>query len=176
MAKILVIDDVLDHFELLDDALGRQHALYYAPDAVQGLQAATTLQPALILLDIGLPRMDADTFLRRLRTRLHLAAVPVVAVTAHAMAGDRERCIAAGCDDYLPKPINVTQLEQVIQRWIGDYALAATYFAAPTAHNEEPGDNRAVPNELIAAAYDAPSLPTTLSRPLTPMSGDGHDR
>lgn len=155
MATILVIDDVLDHFELLEDALGRKHALYYAPDAVKGLQAAVTAQPDLILLDIGLPRMDADTFLRRLRTRLHLAAVPVVAVTAHAMAGDRERCIAAGCDDYLPKPINVTQLEHVIQRWLGDYASAASYFATPTAHNEEPGDNRTVPTDLVTTVHRA---------------------
>jgi CheY-like chemotaxis protein len=132
METILVIDDVQDHFELLDDALGQQYQLLHATDALEGMRLALLTQPALILLDIGLPRLDARTFVCELRSREAIARTPVVAVTAYAMPGDRERCLAAGCDDYLSKPVDVNRIADRIERWI-DCARARDCAAASAA-------------------------------------------
>ena len=75
-------------------------------DGLSGIAAATEVVPDLILLDIQLPRMDGHSVAKHLRTIPTLDAVPIVAVTSYAMAGDREKAIAAGCNGYIEKPIN----------------------------------------------------------------------
>jgi two-component system cell cycle response regulator DivK len=77
-----------------------------ATDGLRGIAAATEAVPDLILLDIQLPRMDGHSVARHLRTIAALDSVPIVAVTSYAMAGDREKAIAAGCNGYIEKPIN----------------------------------------------------------------------
>lgn len=77
-----------------------------ASDGPSGIELAQTVDPALILLDIQLPRMDGYAVGRALRRRPALAQVPIVAVTSYAMPGDRERAIAAGCTGYIEKPID----------------------------------------------------------------------
>lgn len=78
----------------------------HAADGPQGLVLAAEVDPALILLDIQLPGMDGYAVARALRENPRLDAIPVVAVTSYAMPGDRERCLASGCDGYLEKPID----------------------------------------------------------------------
>jgi CheY-like chemotaxis protein len=82
------------------------YAVVAAPDGAAGIALATEVRPALILLDIQLPRMDGDEVARVLRQRPELVRTPIVAITSYAMAGDRERILAAGCDGYIEKPID----------------------------------------------------------------------
>jgi two-component system, cell cycle response regulator DivK len=88
-----------------------------APDGRQGIALAEELQPALILLDIQLPAMDGYAVARALRERPAMRSTPIVAVTSYAMVGDRERCLEAGCDGYIEKPIDpetfVAQIREV---------------------------------------------------------------
>lgn len=90
-----------------------------AEDGVAGLKLADETEPALILLDIQLPGMDGYAVARRLRQNPKLAATPIVAVTSYAMPGDRERCLAAGANGYIEKPIEpenfVSQVEQFLE-------------------------------------------------------------
>lgn len=92
------------------------HAADQAMDGVEGIRLAAEINPALILLDIQLPGMDGYAIAHELRTNDALTNIPIVAVTSHAMVGDRERILAAGCSDYIEKPIDpetfIHQVEQ----------------------------------------------------------------
>jgi CheY-like chemotaxis protein len=79
---------------------------------------------AAILMDCQMPDVDGYEATRQIRAAEHGRHVPIVAMTAHSMPGDRERCLAAGMDDYLPKPLRISQLDVVIERWLG--AVAAS--------------------------------------------------
>jgi CheY-like chemotaxis protein len=94
-------------------ALG--YVLYEAEDGLSGLQMARDIQPSLILLDMGLPRMDGLEVLAEIRRDLNLRHATVMALTAFVMRGDRERFLEAGCDDYLAKPIQARQLINKVQ-------------------------------------------------------------
>ncbi len=118
MSTILVIEDTQDNFDLIEDALEDAHELVHAKTGQEGLAQAEIVGPDLILLDMGLPGMDGWEVARRLKADHQLAGVPIIAVTAHAMTGDREKCFGAGCDDYLSKPIAVQDLVQLIDRHV----------------------------------------------------------
>lgn len=105
MRRVAVVEDNADNRLLVSAILeGRYDLTEYASgsDALAGLAARP---PDLILLDISLPEMDGTEVLRRIRAQAALARLPVIALTAHAMAGDRERYLAEGFDDYVTKPI-----------------------------------------------------------------------
>jgi two-component system cell cycle response regulator DivK len=109
--EILVVEDNSRNMALLRDVL--QATGYRTLQASTGREAvalAQVHQPALVLMDIRLPDMDGTEALRLLRTNERTASIPVLAVTAQAMAGDRERFLAAGFDGYLSKPIDVDGL------------------------------------------------------------------
>jgi CheY-like chemotaxis protein len=110
-ATVLVVDDHALNRKLVRDVLG--HAGYRvleAGDAAGGIELAREHVPDLILMDIQLPGIDGVEALRRLRADDVTAAIPVVALTALAMKEDRERCLAAGFDGYLEKPVSVRAL------------------------------------------------------------------
>lgn len=115
MSMILVIEDTQDNFDLIEDALDGAHELVHAKTGQDGLERAALIRPDLILLDMGLPGMDGWEVTRRLKADQQLVGIPVIAVTAHAMAGDREKCLGAGCDDYLSKPIAVQDLARIVE-------------------------------------------------------------
>ena len=102
---IAVIEDNVDNRLLLDAILGDLYQLNEYATGTEALAMMTAHPPALVLLDVSLPGMDGLDVLARIRNDAVLYDVPVVAVTAHAMAGDRERYLAAGFDGYVPKPI-----------------------------------------------------------------------
>ncbi len=105
--RILLIEDNEQNRYLVTYLLqARGWEVAHAADGPAGLALAAAATPALILLDIQLPGMDGHAVARALRENPALDAIPVVAVTSYAMAGDRERCIEAGCDGYLEKPID----------------------------------------------------------------------
>ena len=106
--RLLVQAILEDRYEIMEYATGLA--------AVEGIPAAP---PDLILLDISLPEMDGTEVLRRLRERPELEKIPVIALTAHAMAGDREKYLNAGFDDYVTKPIvDEAVLLGAIERWL----------------------------------------------------------
>ncbi len=107
MANILIIEDNELNLYLETFILEKHgHAVTAARDGAQGIRLAEELRPALILLDIQLPVMDGYAVAGELRRNPALAHTPIVAVTSYAMAGDRERILAAGCNGYIEKPIN----------------------------------------------------------------------
>ena len=116
MAKILVIEDTENNRVLLARRLKpKGHEVITTENAEKGLPLVTSEQPDLVLMDVGLPGIDGWEATRRLKADAATQRVPVIALTAHAMEGDRERALAAGCDDYEIKPIDFNQLFQKIE-------------------------------------------------------------
>jgi CheY-like chemotaxis protein len=119
MTTIAIVEDNADNRLLLQAILdGLYHLVEYenGTDALAGLAASL---PDLVLLDISLPGMDGNEILARIRADATLRKLPVIALTAHAMSGDREKYLAAGFNDYITKPIvDETLLLAAIQRWL----------------------------------------------------------
>ena len=117
MTRVAVVEDNPDNRLLVRAILEDHYDLCEYASGKEALEKAPQDLPDLILLDISLPEMDGPEVLERLRAGGPLVSVPVVALTAHAMVGDRERFLAAGFDDYIPKPIlDPTHLVDVIER------------------------------------------------------------
>ena len=115
MAKILIIEDTENNRVLLTRRLKpRGHEILTAEDAESGLALAAAEMPDLILMDVGLPGMDGWAATRQVRTNPATQHIPIIALTAHAMEGDRERALQAGCNEYEPKPIDFARLFQKI--------------------------------------------------------------
>lgn len=111
MPKILVIEDTENNRIIISRRLkSKGHEVHLREDAEQGITAAQELQPALILMDIGLPGMDGWAATRLLKADPATVSIPIIALTAHAMAGDREKAMEAGCNDYETKPIDFISL------------------------------------------------------------------
>ena len=105
--RILVIEDNEQNLYLVTFILEKHgFEVIQVQDGARGIELARQVKPDLILLDIQLPEMDGYAVARSLRQNNDLVAVPIVAVTSYAMAGDREHILAAGCDGYIEKPIN----------------------------------------------------------------------
>jgi CheY-like chemotaxis protein len=110
-SRILVVEDNRDNMTLITDILeSLNYSVIPAYDGQQGVVLAQTELPNLILMDLSLPLMDGWTAAREIKGNQKLKDIPIIALTAHAMSGDRERAIEAGCDDYVSKPINVPDL------------------------------------------------------------------
>ena len=105
MPTIAVVEDNADNRLLLQAILADQYDLVEYENGADALAGMSTAVPDLVLLDISLPGMDGNEILKRIRGEAKLRALPVVALTAHAMSGDRERFLAAGFNDYVTKPI-----------------------------------------------------------------------
>jgi two-component system cell cycle response regulator DivK len=119
-AHILVVEDNLDNLTLIIDALSAfDYQISSAQDGEAALAAVRERKPDLILMDLSLPLLDGWTLARSLKADATFRHIPIIALTAHAMAGDRDRALAAGCDDYLPKPINLRELRLKIGSYLG---------------------------------------------------------
>ena len=117
--RILMIEDNAQNRYLagfLLEASGWE--MVHAEAGPSGLALARTVDPVLILLDIQLPGMDGYAVAQALRADPRSAAVPIVAVTSYAMAGDRERCLASGCDGYIEKPIDPQTFVALVERFV----------------------------------------------------------
>ena len=111
MVKILYIEDNEDNIYMMSRRLQRKgHEVLIARDGAEGLLQAKNLGPALILVDLGLPVIDGWEVTRQLRRTPETAALPIIALSAHAMSEDRERAFAAGCDDFIAKPVDFPRL------------------------------------------------------------------
>jgi two-component system cell cycle response regulator DivK len=111
MTKILYVEDNEDNIYMLRRRLERAgFAVVVASDGAQGVALARAERPDLILMDLSLPLLDGWEATRRLKSSEETRAIPVIALSAHAMPGDREKALAAGCDDYDSKPISMPSL------------------------------------------------------------------
>jgi two-component system cell cycle response regulator DivK len=116
MAKILVVEDNEMNRDMLSRRLMRKgYEVIIALDGEEGVTRAQSEAPDLILMDMSLPVLDGWEATRRLKADPETHAIPVIALTAHAMAGDREQALAAGCDDYDSKPIEFQRLLDKIE-------------------------------------------------------------
>lgn len=118
--RILLIEDNAQNRYLANFLLeSRGWEMVHAEDGPTGVALASQVNPALILLDIQLPGMDGYAVAHALRADPALHAIPIVAVTSYAMAGDRERCLAAGCNGYIEKPIDPQTFADEVARYVG---------------------------------------------------------
>jgi CheY-like chemotaxis protein len=117
MATLAVVEDNADNRLLLQAILGDTYSLVEYETGADALAGLARARPDVVLLDISLPGMDGTEVLRRIRADAGLRTLPVIALTAHAMSGDREKFLAAGFDDYVTKPIvDETKLLTAIKR------------------------------------------------------------
>ena len=111
MAKILLVEDNEMNRDMLSRRLERRgYEVVIAVDGVEGVDKAGTEAPALILMDMSLPGVDGWDATRRIKAAPATRAIPVIALTAHAMSGDREKAVEAGCDDFDTKPVDLARL------------------------------------------------------------------
>jgi CheY-like chemotaxis protein len=117
MAKILLVEDNEMNRDMLSRRLERRgYQVIIAVDGEEGLRIAQTERPDLILMDMSLPLLDGWEVTRQLKATPQTRSIPIIALTAHAMAGDREKALEAGCDDYDTKPVEMTRLLTKIEQ------------------------------------------------------------
>jgi two-component system, cell cycle response regulator DivK len=119
---ILLVEDIEQNRELIIQILEDDYELVVAADGAEALRLATERRPDLILMDLSLPVMDGWEATRRIKADPSLAGTPIVAVSAHAKRGDREKAIAAGCDDHVSKPIDFDELLRVVAHYLAPKA------------------------------------------------------
>ena len=116
---ILYVEDNSDNRMLIRRVLNAEgYTVHEASDAQEALTLLKTLRPDLILMDINMPDMDGYTLTAHIRAMPNLGLIPIVALTANVMRGDRERSLEAGCDGYIQKPIDIDTLTQQIERFL----------------------------------------------------------
>jgi two-component system cell cycle response regulator DivK len=121
IGRILYVEDNLENRILIKRVLEAEgYVVEEAPDGLTSIDMAVTNPPDLILMDINLPDIDGYEATTRLRRSASTAHVPIVALTANVMQGDRERSLQAGCDGYIPKPIDVDHLPAQIASYLGN--------------------------------------------------------
>lgn len=122
MIKILLVEDNEMNRDMLSRRLQRKgYAVVTAVDGASGVSIALTELPDLILMDMNLPILDGWEATKQIRSNIQTGKIPIIAQTAHAMSGDREKCLAVGCDDYIAKPVEFQQLLVKIERLLTEH-------------------------------------------------------
>jgi two-component system cell cycle response regulator DivK len=125
--KILLVEDHEEIWDFLSRRLKRRgFDVVVAQDGAAGLSMGRSENPDVILLDMNLPVMDGWTVARQLKAAAETARIPVIALTAHALSGDREKALEAGCDDYHPKPVDFSKLLSQIESALGGVVPSGT--------------------------------------------------
>jgi CheY-like chemotaxis protein len=125
MATLLLVEDHEEIWDFLSRRLRRKgYDVVVANDGRSGVDAVRANRPDLVLMDVNLPVLDGYSAVRELRADEATREIPVIALTAHAMTGDREKAIAAGCTDYHPKPIDFSRLLEQIETALASMADA----------------------------------------------------
>jgi len=121
MTKILLVEDNEMNRDMLSRRLQKQgYEVVMAVDGEEGVAKAQTEAPALILMDMSLPGIDGWEATRRLKAAPQTQGIPIIALTAHAMTDDREKAMAAGCDDFDTKPVELPRLLSKIRALLGE--------------------------------------------------------
>lgn len=117
--RILIVEDNSDNRTLLTDVLlALNYEVIEAVDGEEGIRKANEEHPDLILMDLSLPQIDGWTATGYIKGTPELNHIPIIALTAHAMIGDREKALKAGCDDYISKPIDMRELQSKIAHFL----------------------------------------------------------
>lgn len=119
MKKILIVEDVEFNLDLLVQLLEDQYQLLVARDGISGVETALNERPDLVLMDMSLPGLDGWEACRQLKSNQALKSTPIIGLSAHAMDGDAEKALRAGCDDYLTKPVDEDQLFAKLEFYLG---------------------------------------------------------
>jgi CheY-like chemotaxis protein len=123
MSKVLIVEDNEHNWDMLSQRLTRRdYEVVLAHDGLAGVETARRERPDIILMDVNLDGIDGLEATRRIRQIPEIAQTPIIAITAHALAGDREKAIAAGCDDYHTKPVELPRLLGQMEALLGDEA------------------------------------------------------
>jgi two-component system cell cycle response regulator DivK len=116
---ILYVEDNPDNRMLIRRVLmAEDYIVEEAPSATEALEKLKTLRPNLILMDINMPEMDGYTLTAKIRQLPNMGGIPIIALTANVMKGDREKSLEAGCDGYIQKPIDIDTIISQIQRYL----------------------------------------------------------
>jgi CheY-like chemotaxis protein len=125
MPRVLLVEDDEMNRDMLSRRLARkEYEVLVAVDGKEGVEMAGSVAPDLILMDMSLPVMDGWEATRQLKASPETKAIPIIALTAHAMSGDREKAIEAGCDDYDTKPIELPRLLAKMEALLGEKKAA----------------------------------------------------
>ena len=119
--RILLVEDEQGNIDVVQNILElmfNQHTLLIARDGHEAIKLAYEEKPDLILMDLGIPKLDGWEVTRSLKSNENFRDVPILAITAHAMVGDREKALAAGCDDYFAKPIEVDEFVDFMRPYL----------------------------------------------------------
>ena len=115
--RILIVEDNMDTYELMRFILELNgYETFLAMDGRDGVNAALKQKPDLILMDLAMPEMDGWEATRLIKKDPLTSSIPLIAVTAHALSGDRARALKAGCDDYITKPMDLSELVSMVNR------------------------------------------------------------
>ncbi len=126
MSRILLVEDHEEIWDFLSRRLKRRgHDVILATDGQQGVDKAIEERPEIVLLDMNLPVIDGWTAAGMMKANPQSSTIPIIALTAHAMSGDREKAIAAGCDDYHPKPVDFSRLLAQIDELLAKSSASA---------------------------------------------------
>ncbi|MCL2935618.1 MAG: response regulator [Trichodesmium sp. MAG_R02] len=119
MVKILLVEDNEMNRDMLSRRLVRKKfEVVIAVDGVEGVEMSISEAPNIIIMDMSLPELDGWEATRKIKANPQTKSIPVIAMTAHAMTGDREKCLQAGCDDYDTKPVELSRLLDKIKNLI----------------------------------------------------------
>ena len=118
MKKILIVEDVELNMELLIQLLEDDYELITALDGQVGVDRALADNPDLILMDMSLPVIDGWEATRKIKANSHTQAIPIIGLSAHAMQGDKEKALEAGCNDYLTKPLDDVLLLKTVKAYL----------------------------------------------------------
>ena len=122
MEKILLVEDNEMNWDMLSRRLRRRgYEVVVATNGRQGVELASSESPDLILMDMSLPVLDGWEATREIKQTPEIQSIPIIALTSHAMMGDREKALSAGCDDYDVKPIDFPRLLEKIQGLLGSH-------------------------------------------------------
>lgn len=120
MKKILIVEDIEYNVDLLVQLLEDDYDLVTAEDGEKAISLTETEKPDLVLMDITLPVIDGYEATRRIKANAHLHHIPIIGLSAHAMSGDDQKALEAGCDDYLTKPLDELLLFEKLKKFLGD--------------------------------------------------------
>jgi len=117
--RILIVEDNMDTYELVHFILEKNgFETFLAANGRDGVNAAVKQRPDLIIMDMSMPEMDGWTATSIIKKDEQTRAIPLLALTAHALPGDRQRAMDAGCDEYITKPMDLDELLEAIQYWV----------------------------------------------------------
>lgn len=117
--RVLIVEDNMDTYELVRFILEKNgYDTFLAMNGRDGVNAADKQKPDLIIMDLQMPEMDGWTATRLIKENRTTSSIPLIALTAHALPGDRQRAFESGCDDYITKPMDLIELVETVDRWM----------------------------------------------------------